>query len=461
MVRFQWLVEEGYTCHTPLEKVVYNQEHGVIFVTMEFEIPGQSGPVEALITVPPTYQDESKMKDVGVALGHGMNAAEWKGKLMTDISVALAKQGYVVLRYFCKQKEQRRQRLFEKALDACATSPLARCVTRWVLAGIGNGARVAAAVGMRCRRSIAGFVFMSYPLNEPMPSNKGAPAPDSAGPLVKLAAPLLFITASHDKFCKVEDLKGLSEKMPSSDMRLMVLQDHDQNFRTLSGKGPLSSAISMLCSATLEFVNAIQNNALDLCTLPQLVPRVEAQLPVAFTSPPMPLSIGYLAQGMPTSTVSVPMVVSEAPVLSPALKDVPQAPKTMPSRPLLAPDVHQWDGSSFISATGGPASQELPPLLAPNERRLVMPTPLSLEVRGVGASSMPGSSAIRPVLHLPLGNPSQMQSDGLVGSMVPLGVWEGGVLPHAAQRMGPHGGPPVVEQHAGAPMSMPYSAPHL
>lgn len=43
--------------------------------------------------------------------------------------------GYVVVRYYCKQKEQRRQRIFEKALDACATSPFARHVSRWVLAG--------------------------------------------------------------------------------------------------------------------------------------------------------------------------------------------------------------------------------------------------------------------------------------------------------------------------------------
>jgi hypothetical protein len=33
------------------------------------------------------------------------------------------------------QKEARRQRVYEKALDACATSPFARTITRWVLAG--------------------------------------------------------------------------------------------------------------------------------------------------------------------------------------------------------------------------------------------------------------------------------------------------------------------------------------
>ena len=43
--------------------------------------------------------------------------------------------GYVVVRYTCKRKEQHRQRMFEKALDAAATSPYCRHVDKWVLAG--------------------------------------------------------------------------------------------------------------------------------------------------------------------------------------------------------------------------------------------------------------------------------------------------------------------------------------
>ena len=39
------------------------------------------------------------------------------------------------MRFYCKQKELRRQRMYEKALDACATSPFARGIQRWVLAG--------------------------------------------------------------------------------------------------------------------------------------------------------------------------------------------------------------------------------------------------------------------------------------------------------------------------------------
>jgi hypothetical protein len=40
------------------------------------------------------------------------------------------------MRYYCNKKEQQRQKVYEKALDVCATSPFARGVQRWVLSGM-------------------------------------------------------------------------------------------------------------------------------------------------------------------------------------------------------------------------------------------------------------------------------------------------------------------------------------
>ena len=39
------------------------------------------------------------------------------------------------MRFCCKAKEVRRQAMYEKALDACATSPFAQGVSSWILAG--------------------------------------------------------------------------------------------------------------------------------------------------------------------------------------------------------------------------------------------------------------------------------------------------------------------------------------
>jgi hypothetical protein len=60
--------------------------------------------------------------------------------------------------------EVRRQRAFEKALDAAATSPYARGVRRWVLAGLGGGARIAAVVGARARSPVVAQALLGYPL---------------------------------------------------------------------------------------------------------------------------------------------------------------------------------------------------------------------------------------------------------------------------------------------------------
>jgi hypothetical protein len=107
-------------------------------------------------------------------------------------------------------KDVRRYRLFEKALDALATSPYARGVTRWIFAGgpmnrahpctvlltalcwvsaqtqpmrpapacagLGNGARIATVVASRCRGSIVGLTLLSYPLLEPLPPAKTSKA---------------------------------------------------------------------------------------------------------------------------------------------------------------------------------------------------------------------------------------------------------------------------------------------
>ena len=43
--------------------------------------------------------------------------------------------GFVVGRYCCRTFEVKRRQMYEKALDALATSPVARGVNRWLLAG--------------------------------------------------------------------------------------------------------------------------------------------------------------------------------------------------------------------------------------------------------------------------------------------------------------------------------------
>ena len=65
------------------------------------------------------------------------------------------------MRFCCKQKELRRQRMYEKALDACATSPFARGINRWVLAGV----CVCVCGSQLLRRGSLAEVFLRLPLH--------------------------------------------------------------------------------------------------------------------------------------------------------------------------------------------------------------------------------------------------------------------------------------------------------
>lgn len=166
----------------------------------------------------------AQVRELGVVLAHSLDALEWRGKLLSEIAVALAKAGraelnefgcakqrlcgrnyvqcsekglswepvlisaflaavtgfliatlcswpcsdllpgYLVVRYNCNGKEQYRQTVLSKTLDAAATSPYARRVNRWVLAGVGHGARTAASIANCVKGVIAGLVLISYPL---------------------------------------------------------------------------------------------------------------------------------------------------------------------------------------------------------------------------------------------------------------------------------------------------------
>ncbi|GAX73182.1 hypothetical protein CEUSTIGMA_g635.t1 [Chlamydomonas eustigma] len=275
MVRFHWHVEDGFGAFIPPGAMLNHKSSTVQHALVEIEISGQTQNVEALITVPPGYLQDSEIKDVGIILAHGNDADDWRSKLLTELAVSLSNAGHIVMRYHCAQKEQRRQRIFEKTLDACATSPFARMCSRWVLAGIGSGARVAAAVGTRCRGTMAGFVLISYPLMEPMPNSKGASMETSMQPLTKLSAPLLFVQPGHDPLCNASLIRENVDRMPAPDIRMLELPDADASLRTVllggaTTPGPQALVTKRVCDATLQFVEALNNSKLESCKLLQL-----------------------------------------------------------------------------------------------------------------------------------------------------------------------------------------------
>ena len=129
---------------------------------------------------------------------------------------ALASEGYPVMRNFCDMKELRRLRLFEKAVDAAAKNPYTRSVTRWILAGLGNGARVAATCASKGSERVAACVLLSYPLLEASPAiGKGGGHPDSSKPLLRAAMPLLFVHTEHNRASPAAELVRVCARIES------------------------------------------------------------------------------------------------------------------------------------------------------------------------------------------------------------------------------------------------------
>lgn len=129
------------------------------------QLAGQNETCTSMLTVPAAYLDSSCIQPIGILLAHGLEAGDWDSPLMRGLVCRFAAAGHIVMRYHCRQKEARRQRILERALESAALSPLALAtVQQWVIIGFDNGARVAASVAAKTRIRIGGYVALSYPL---------------------------------------------------------------------------------------------------------------------------------------------------------------------------------------------------------------------------------------------------------------------------------------------------------
>lgn len=107
MVRFHWHVEDGYGAFIPPGGMIpAAKDSGVQHVSVHVDVAGEPSPMEALFTVPAGYLhpgEGGKMRDVGIVLGHGDKAEDWKGPLLTEIAVTLAKAGEPWAQFKAKQ----------------------------------------------------------------------------------------------------------------------------------------------------------------------------------------------------------------------------------------------------------------------------------------------------------------------------------------------------------------------
>lgn len=249
--------------------------------------------------MPTNYLEDGSIKSVGVVIAHGINAELQRGPLLSSLATHLAKQGYVVMRYFCKQKEQRRQRIFERSVDTVVASPYASGVKKWVFIGHENGARIVTSVGYKTHRPKHGFIFLSYPLMEPAPpppkQKAGAEPPaDSIGPLMKLIeivkAPQLFICGEMDYNCPGADLKAIGPQLQAAgvDARAVIFENLDAHFRNPENEGEAAlETFEKMFGLIDTFLRGIEADSVASLHLPEGLPSFDSIIP-STRVPPRP-----------------------------------------------------------------------------------------------------------------------------------------------------------------------------
>jgi hypothetical protein len=196
----------------------------------EFKIRLQDGGVSAILDLP-----EGKPK-AALTLAHGAGAG-MHHKFLADLSSALVKSGFAVLRFQFPYMEAGRKmpdspKLAEVAITA-AVKRLAEEVPGVPLYGSGKsyGCRMTsmtAAQGLI--PEIRGIINFGYPLH---PANQ--PGVERAKHLPEVKIPLLFLQGDRDELARLELLRPVCEKQPRA--KLHIVQHADHSFAVLKGSG--------------------------------------------------------------------------------------------------------------------------------------------------------------------------------------------------------------------------------
>ncbi|KAL6765225.1 hypothetical protein V8C86DRAFT_2463405 [Haematococcus lacustris] len=381
MVRFYWHCEDGWGAHIPVGGMHRSTSSGVLHATVIIEMGGQASNVDALMSFPSTYLEDGQMSPLAVLMAHGPQADTARGKLMGQLASSLAAAGHLVVRYQCSSKEARRLKVLEKVLDAASTSPFARHVDRWLLVGLGTGARVAAIVGSRCRATVAAYAFLAYPVVESGPPAKGPATLEPGGPLARLTQPLLFVqvlcratwakegwrksSAGADTAGRPEEVQALAPRLPSCDIRLETVQAVDGMFRDILTKAsPSATTRQKLTAWVLEYAAAVAGRKLGSCrltcirSLPDSLALPHMMLP---GRQPLPLAQHHVLGQLLLSHDLLPTVLMRQPVAPEAPAGQEEAVKDVANPPTSSSQTVPEAASALGAIAGGFPGLELRP----------------------------------------------------------------------------------------------------
>jgi uncharacterized protein len=207
-----------------------------------FEI-APSEPISALVYGAPADADLSLIFAHGA--GAGQNSA-----FMVKFATALASRGIETITFNFAYTEagrrvpDRNDRLeaaWRRMIAAYRGGEVGAQARRLAIGGKSMGGRIASQVAAADGDSIAGLVFLGYPLHPP-----GRPDKLRSAHLPQVRAPILFVQGSRDTFGTPDELAPILKTLQVP-AELVVIEDGDHSFKVRK-TAPLSQA------AIFEFI---------------------------------------------------------------------------------------------------------------------------------------------------------------------------------------------------------------
>ncbi|MGH9970434.1 MAG: alpha/beta hydrolase family protein [Pyrinomonadaceae bacterium] len=186
------------------------------------------------------YSAGGERAGITLILGHGAGGNQLS-PFMRQYASGLAARGFDPLTFNFLYTEQGRGAPDPKAkLESCYSAVIAAADkhkklkgNRTAIGGKSMGGRIASQVAAADGRSIAGLVFLGYPLHPP-----GKPDQLRDAHLKDIRAPMLFVQGTRDPFGTPEELRAIIKRdnMPAT---LYVIEGGDHSFKV-----PKSSPLS-------------------------------------------------------------------------------------------------------------------------------------------------------------------------------------------------------------------------
>ena len=181
---------------------------------------------------------EDAARGATLVLGHGAGADQ-TSRFMVSFAQGLADRGIETVTFNFPYME-RRHRLPDPSarLEACYGAVIASVQSRPDRAGslfIGGkslGGRIASQVAARddLAASLAGLVFLGYPLHPPR-----KPQQLRSAHLPRIRVPMLFVQGSRDSFGTPDELRSILATVPSAVLYVVDGGDHSLAVRRRSG----------------------------------------------------------------------------------------------------------------------------------------------------------------------------------------------------------------------------------